>query len=72
MDVMMHGSNEQKRKGGRQRLEVIEVVITGERSREGGREDETWMEGAENGIFQLCKAYDSSHRRVGQKCGETS
>lgn len=34
MDVMMHGLNEQKRKGGRQRLEVIEVVITGERSRE--------------------------------------
>lgn len=36
MDVM-HGLNELKRKGGRQRLEVIEVVITGERSREDER-----------------------------------
>lgn len=68
MDVMMHRLNEQKRKGSRQRLEVIEVVITGERS----REDETWMEGAEKGIFHIAKPMTAPRGGLGKEGGETS
>lgn len=68
MNVMMHGLKEQKRKGGRQRLQVIEVVITRERS----REDETWMEGAEKGIGHFAKPMTAPRGGLGKECGETS